>query len=48
MLLLIFIMYFSFSAFPPRMDLFLDKESGMYGIIPEHIDIGAEALSIRD
>lgn len=48
MLLLIFIMYFSFSAFPPRMDLFLDKESGMYGIVPEHIDIGAEALSIRD
>jgi hypothetical protein len=45
MLLLIFIMYFSFSAFPPKLDLFLDKNSGMYGIIPDYIDIGAHALS---
>lgn len=46
MLLLIFIMYFSFSAFPPKLDLFLDKESGMYGIIPDYIDIGAHMLSV--
>lgn len=45
MLLLIFVMYFSFSAFPPRLDIFMDKESGMYGIIPKHIDAGAEFLS---
>lgn len=41
MLLLIFIMYFSFTAFPPRLNIFLDKETGMYGIIPKYIDIGA-------
>lgn len=45
MLLLIFVMYFSFSAFPPRLDIFLDKESGMYGIIPDYIDIGAEMMN---
>ncbi len=45
MLLLIFVMYFSFSAFPPRLDIFLDKPSGMYGIIPDYIDLGAETLS---
>ncbi len=44
MLLLIFIMYFSFSPFPPKTDLFLDKESGMYGIIPDYIDKGASYL----
>ena len=41
MLLLIFIMYFSFTAFPPRLNIFHDKETGMYGIIPKYIDIGA-------
>lgn len=45
MLLLIFIMYFSFSAFPPKINLFLDRESGMYGIIPDYIDKGAQALN---
>lgn len=45
MLLLMFIMYFSFSAFPPRLDIFLDRESSMYGIIPDYIDIGAVFLS---
>lgn len=44
MLLLIFIMYFSFTAFPLRLDVFLDRELGMYGIIPEYIDTGAGAL----
>lgn len=45
MLLLIFVMYFSFTAFPPKLDIFLDRESGMYGIIPNYIDIGAVNLS---
>lgn len=45
MLLLIFIMYFSFSPFPLKIGLFLDKDSGMYGIIPDYIDKGAEYLS---
>lgn len=44
MLLLIFVMYFSFSAFPLKHNIFLDKESGMYGIIPDYIDIGASVL----
>ncbi|MCH5303510.1 MAG: hypothetical protein J1E41_01485, partial [Ruminococcus sp.] len=45
MLLLIFVMYFSFSVFPPRMNLFLDSESGMYGIIPDAVDRGATYLN---
>lgn len=45
MLLLIFVMYFSFSAFPPEIDLFRDKESGMYGIIPNYVDVGAGVLT---
>ncbi len=44
MLLLIFIMYFSFTAFPPKLGIFMDSESGMYGIIPDYIDIGANRL----
>lgn len=46
MLLLIFIMYFSFTPFPPKINLFLDRESGMYGIIPDYIDKGAQALNL--
>jgi hypothetical protein len=44
MLLLVFVCYFSFSANPPRVGLFIDPLTGMYGIIPENIDIGAFRL----
>lgn len=36
--------YFSFTPFPPHNALFLDPDTGMYGVIPEHIDRGAAAL----
>lgn len=46
-LFLMLAFYFSFTPFPPSSALFLDPETGMYGIIPEHIDRGAFALSGR-
>lgn len=48
MLLLIFVMYFSFTAFPPKMNLFMDSQSGMYGIIPDSVDMGAVYLNIKE
>ena len=33
-----------FTPFPPHNALFLDPDTGMYGVIPEHIDRGAAAL----
>lgn len=39
-------MYFSFTAVPPHIDLFRDPITGMYGIIPENIDVGAYFMSI--
>lgn len=44
LLMLYFIMFFSFTVFPPKIDLFKDPVTGMYGIIPDHIDIGAVFL----
>lgn len=43
-LLFIFVCWFSFTAAPPRLPLFLDPVTGMYGVIPEHIDFGSLAL----
>lgn len=45
MLVLIFVMFFSFSAFPPKLTLFQDPDTGMYGIIPDYIDTGAIILN---
>lgn len=41
LLLLYFVMFFSFTVFPPKIDLFRDPESSMYGIIEDYIDAGA-------
>ncbi|MBE6824337.1 MAG: hypothetical protein E7513_03210 [Ruminococcaceae bacterium] len=41
LLMLFFVMFFSFTVFPPRADLFKDPVTGMYGIISENIDKGA-------
>ena len=38
-LLFLFVaLYFSLTPFPPKTALFLDPATGMYGIIPEHLD----------
>ena len=44
MLLLIFVMFVSFTAYPPRIELFRDPETSMFGIIPEYVDVGAIML----
>lgn len=44
MLLLLFVMFFSFTVFPPRIWLFRDYSTGLYGIIPDYIDTGAIVL----
>ena len=44
MLFLFLALYFSLTPFPPRCGIFLDGETGMYGIIPKYIDYGAIAL----
>ena len=44
LLFLFWAVYFSFTPFPPQNAVFLDPESGLYGIIPNHIDLGAAAL----
>ena len=44
LLFLFWAVYFSFTPFPPENAVFLDPESGLYGIIPPHIDLGAAAL----
>ena len=44
MLMLFFLIFFSFTAFPPKIDLFRDPITGMYGIIEDYIDKGAVFL----
>lgn len=44
-LLLLFIaLYCSFTPFPPSIYIFVDRASGLYGIIPSYIDSGAIVL----
>lgn len=38
---LFFICIFSFTVFPPHIELFRDEQTGFYGIIPKYIDRGA-------
>ncbi len=45
LLFLFSMMYFCFTAVPPRLPLFKDPVTGMYGIIPENIDVGAFVMS---
>ena len=44
LLFLFWAIYFSFTPFPPKNIIFLDPKTGLYGIIPRHIDLGASAL----
>ncbi len=44
MLLLFIALYCSFTPFPPKCSIFIDKTTSLYGIIPEHIDKGAIVL----
>ncbi len=44
LLLLYFIMFFSFTLFPPKVDLFKDPVTGLYGIIKDNVDLGAVFL----
>lgn len=44
MFLLFTAVYCSFTPFPPRLYVFMDRATGLYGIIPDHIDAGAIAL----
>jgi len=41
LLVLLIVMLCCFSVFPPQINLFKDFDTGLFGIIPEHIDIGA-------
>lgn len=41
MLMIYFLMFFSFTLFPPKINLFKDPLTGMYGIIEKYIDTGA-------
>lgn len=45
MLLLLFVIVVSFTAFPPQGKLFCDPHTGLYGIIPDYIDRGAAVLN---
>ena len=45
LLMLIFMMTFSFTAFAPRLGLFCDPYTGCYGVIPPSFDLGAVSLN---
>ena len=44
LLFLFWALYFSFTPFPPKSLIFLDPQTGIYGIIPAHFDLGAAEL----
>lgn len=44
LLFLFWAIYFSFTPFPPKNLIFLDPQTGIYGIIPAHFDLGAAEL----
>ena len=44
MILLFIALYCSFTPFPPRLYMFMDRATGLYGIIPENFDMGAVYL----
>lgn len=46
LLLLFAALFLSFTVFPPEMYIFKDRDTGLYGIIPEYIDKGAIALDV--
>lgn len=44
MLMLFIALYCSFTPFPPNTYIFVDRATGLYGLIPSHIDTGAIVL----
>lgn len=44
LLFLFWAVYFSFTPFPPENAVFIDPQTGLYGIIPGYIDEGAAVL----
>ncbi|MBR1731211.1 MAG: hypothetical protein IJ725_02115 [Ruminococcus sp.] len=46
LLMLLFMMTFSFTAFAPKLPIFRDPYTGCYGIIPQSFDMGALSLNI--
>ena len=44
LLFLFWALYFSFTPFPPQNIIFRDPQTGICGIIPSHIDLGASVL----
>lgn len=44
LLLLIFMMTFTFTAFAPKLGIFCDPYTGYYGVIPPSFDMGAVSL----
>lgn len=44
MLMLFLAFYFSLTPFPPKMYIFKDRATSLYGIIPKNIDAGAIVL----
>lgn len=44
LLLLIFMMTFTFTAFTPKLGIFCDPYTGYYGVIPPSFDMGAVSL----
>lgn len=44
MILLFLAMFFTFTVSPPKIDLFRDPLTGLYGIIPKSYDTGADFL----
>ncbi len=45
LLALFFVAIFSFTAFPPHLELFRDENTGFYGVVPDYIDKGEAYLS---
>lgn len=45
LLALFFVGIFSFTAFPPHLELFRDENTGFYGVVPDYIDKGAAYLT---
>ena len=41
LLMMFFVMFFSFTVYPPRIDLFKDPLTGNYGIVNKYLDTGA-------
>ena len=44
LLMMFFVMFFSFTVFPPKADLFKDPQSGAFGIVDTRVDNGAIML----